>query len=111
MKVIHYRDVDPEVVEAKGAGKTTIRWLIAAGDGAPNFAMRLFEVEPGGQTPLHTHDWEHEVFILSGEGSVWKEGEEISVSPGTAVFVSPQEKHRFRNAGAEKLRLICLVPV
>ena len=110
MKILNYKDMAPSAVETEGAEGVTIRWLIAKEDGAPNFAMRLFEIEPGGHTPLHTHSTEHEVFILDGEGAVWKEGEEVLFGPGTAIFVLPGEKHCFKNRGEDTLRFICMVP-
>jgi quercetin dioxygenase-like cupin family protein len=32
--------------------------------------MRHFEIQPRGQTSKHSHDWEHEVFIIEGKGLV-----------------------------------------
>lgn len=110
MKILHYEEVAPANVDDKGAEQVTIRWLIKPEDGAENFAMRFFEIEPGGKTPLHTHSHEHEVFIVKGEGAVWKEGQEISIKPGTAIFVPPEEKHCFINNGKETLQFICLIP-
>ena len=114
MKVANSEKVPAQPVE-EGAQGTTIRWLISKESGAPNFAMRLFEVAPGGYTPNHHHAWEHEVFILSGRGAVYtsKEATAISVQPlvpGTAVLVEPQEEHQFRNTGDEPLRMLCLIP-
>ncbi|MCD4651924.1 MAG: cupin, partial [Candidatus Cloacimonetes bacterium] len=60
MKVQPYADVTLEDVNVDGADKVKIRWLIAEKDKAANFAMRMFEVEPGGHTPYHQHAWEHE---------------------------------------------------
>ena len=111
MKILHYTEMEPKLVDMEGARGVNVRWLIAKEDGAPNFAMRLFEVEAGGTTPLHRHATEHEVFILEGEGAVWREGEEVPVGPGTAVFVPPEEKHCFKNTGEGILRFLCMVPV
>ena len=111
MKVVHYEDMAPTPVDVPGACGTSIRCLIAKEDGAATFAMRLFELMPGGTTPLHTHAWEHEVFILSGEGTVWRDGEEVPFRPGTAIFVPPEEKHCFKNTGTETMRFLCLVPI
>jgi quercetin dioxygenase-like cupin family protein len=47
--------------------------LITKEMGAPNFVMRLFEIDPDGYSPFHTHAWEHEVFVLEGEGTVLTE--------------------------------------
>ena len=109
VKVFPYTDVEAKAAD-EGASKLKVRWLITKDIGAPNFAMRLFEMEPEGYSPLHTHDWEHEVFILEGEGTVFgKEGEK-KFKPGDAVFVPPNEKHQFRNTGNKLLKFLCLVP-
>ena len=41
-----------------GAQGVKGRWLITKDIGAPNFAMRLFEIKPKGYSPLHEHPWE-----------------------------------------------------
>ncbi len=67
MRVNHYTDTP---AESAGVPGVTVRWVIRESDGAPHFAMRVFEVEPGKASPFHTHGWEHEVFVLSGRGHV-----------------------------------------
>ena len=110
MKILHYEEITPTEVDDMGAEQVTIRWLISPEDGAENFAMRFFEIETGGKTPLHTHKHEHEVFIIKGEGVVWKEGKEVFIKPGTAIFVPPEEEHCFINKGQDTLQFICLIP-
>jgi quercetin dioxygenase-like cupin family protein len=109
VKVFNYQSVEAKEV-GEGSSKVKVRWLITKEIGAPNFAMRLFEVEPKGHSPLHTHDWEHEVFILEGEGVVVSEGGEKRFKSGDVVFVEPDEKHQFKNTGKRVLRFICVVP-
>jgi quercetin dioxygenase-like cupin family protein len=109
MKVKHYSDVPAETVE-QGAEGVTIRWIIAEADGAPNFAMRHFEIAPGGHTPHHAHAWEHEVFILTGTGEVVGPDGPEPLTPGTVVLVPPAEEHHFANTGDAPLTLLCLVP-
>ena len=74
MKVNHYEAVPSKPVDMEGAHGCTVRWLLGQSDGTPTFAMREFEVAPGGYTPRHSHDYEHEVFVLEGDGVVF-EGE------------------------------------
>jgi quercetin dioxygenase-like cupin family protein len=111
MKIVHFSDVPPEPVTAEGAEQASVRWLIAKDDGAPTFVMRLFEIAPGGRTPLHTHPNEHEVFAVEGDGSVWRDGVDVPIAPGTAVFVPGGEKHCFKNRGNTPFRFLCLIPV
>jgi len=109
MMVKNYRQVAPEPAEE--APGVTMRLVIGEEDGAPNFAMRVFEVEPGAASPFHTHPWEHEVFILAGNGHVRGEGGEIPFREGDVVFVAPEEEHQFVNDGDTTLRFICVVPL
>jgi quercetin dioxygenase-like cupin family protein len=109
MKVVPYKDVEAKEAD-EGASKVNVRWLITREMGAPNFAMRLFEVEPGGHSPLHNHPWEHEVFILEGEGLVVGGKEEKKFKAGDAVLVPPNEQHQFKNNSKKKLKFLCLVP-
>lgn len=109
MKVFHYRDVKAEDA-GHDSSKLSVRWLITNEMGAKNFAMRLFEMEPGGFSPFHSHDWEHEVFILEGEGVVVAEGEERRFRGGDVIFIPANEKHHFKNTGKETLKFLCLIP-
>lgn len=103
-------DIRAAEVNSKGAEKVTIRWLVSKNDGAPNFAMRMFEVGPGGKTPYHTHSWEHEVYILEGEGRLELEEGPKEFSKGHFIFVPEGIKHSFINSGDGTLRFLCMVP-
>ena len=79
-------------------------------DGASNFVMRVFEIKPGGQTPFHSHEWEHEVFILEGKGVLVTDSESHTFKPGDAVFIKPYENHQFKADKDCQLRFICCIP-
>ena len=111
LKIGEALEIEAQDVTVEGAEGVTIRWLISKDDGAPRFQMRLFEVAPGGKTPLHTHDWEHEVYILDGEGILTFEGEEKPFSKGYYIFVPERTEHSFRNSGSGILSFLCMVPV
>jgi len=72
--------------------------------------MRLFELEPGGMTPLHHHPWEHEVFILEGVCRLIIGGDERPIGAGYAVYIPPNIRHSFINAGEGVLKFLCLIP-
>jgi quercetin dioxygenase-like cupin family protein len=98
-------------VEAQPAVEgVTMRVVIGPAEGAPFFNMRVFEVQSGHATPYHNHWWEHEVFVLSGQGVVHTDRGETPVSHGSAVFVPGGDMHQFRNIGDDVLRFLCLVP-
>lgn len=107
MKVIDFREVEG-VSEKPGV---QLRTVIGANEGAPNFAMRVIETQPGSQTPLHSHSWEHEVFITSGKGTVRSESGETELQAGSVVYVAPNELHCFTNVGEELLQFVCCIPL
>ncbi|MBP6876093.1 MAG: cupin domain-containing protein [Candidatus Eisenbacteria bacterium] len=110
MIVRHYTEVAALPVAMEGAENVLIRNLITAKDGAPNFAMRIFDVLPGGHTPLHQHDYEHEILILDGEGEVTEGKRIFTVSSGSVIFIRPGTPHQFRNPGEQAFRFVCLIP-
>ncbi|MDA7980097.1 MAG: cupin domain-containing protein [Pirellulales bacterium] len=110
MKVTPAEAVKLQEVVMPGAERCQVRWLVDEDDGAPNFAMRQFEVAAGGYTPRHNHPYEHEVFVLAGQGVVMEGDKEHTLTPGTVVYIPPDEVHQFRNTGADPLRFLCLVP-
>ncbi|MCX6004117.1 MAG: cupin domain-containing protein [Chloroflexi bacterium] len=106
MKVHHYKEIKP-VEEIPG-----VKMHIVAGpdEGARNFIMRVFEIEPNSNTPFHEHSWEHEIFILEGPAAVKSKDGEIPLKPGHAIFIPAGEQHCIVNKGKETVRLICVIP-
>ena len=110
MKLVNYEKVTKNEVEMAGANGCAMRQLVTNEDGAPNFSMRQFEVAPGGNTPLHSHPYEHEVFVLEGNGLVRDGDKEHPISKGDVIYVAPDDVHQFKNVGEEPLKFLCLVP-
>lgn len=110
MKVKPILEHEQKPVTTEGAVGAKMRMLIGPDDGATVFYMRQFEIAPGGSTPHHTHDYEHEVLILSGEAVVKSEQGDRPCRTGDVVWVPPNEKHQFRNTGPDPLQFICLIP-
>ena len=110
MKVVPAIEVEQKAVTMEGASGARMRMLVGPQDGARNFHMRHFEVEPGGFTPHHKHDYEHEILILKGQGVAQSEQGERRFAAGDVIWVPPNEMHQFRNTGATPLEFICLIP-
>jgi len=110
MKIRNAEKVASVPVDCQGARRVEKRVLIGPAEGAPTFNMRQFTLGPGGHTPRHRHDWEHEVFVLSGTGKVSAAEAETDITAGDCVFVQPNELHQFKNTGQGELKLLCLVP-
>jgi len=111
MRITRVADIEPKNMDMEGAEAVTMRVLVGSEEGAPTFVMRLFEVEPGGHTPMHKHAWEHEIFVLDGEGEAVTPESRVPLQPRTAAFVAPNETHQFVNRGSQTFRFLCLIPV
>lgn len=108
MQLKHTTDVIAETPE--GTTGVKMRWLIGAKDGAPNFALRHLELAPGGFTPHHVHEWEHEVYVLAGEGVIVAESGSRPFKAGDCILVPGGEKHQFRNETSAPVEFLCIVP-
>ena len=103
------RDYQEVPAEPVGEG-ITIRWVIGQPEEAPNFVMRVIEFAPGAVFARHQHPYEHEIFVLEGEGVAEEPEGEVPMRPGVALYVPPDESHGYRNTGTGVLRFICVIP-
>ncbi len=111
MKIDKALNVPAGPVKEKEAKGVKMRVLLSEKDAAPNFIMRIFEIEPGGHTLYHTHPWEHEVYVLEGRGNVRQKGKDHPIEKDSFVLVAPDEEHQFVNAGDKPLKFICVIPI
>jgi quercetin dioxygenase-like cupin family protein len=88
----------------------SVRWLIGPAEKAPNFALRYFEIEPGGWSSLDRHAHDHGVMILRGRGQVLLGEETVKVAFGDVVYIPPHEVHQFKSVGDEPLGFLCVIP-
>jgi quercetin dioxygenase-like cupin family protein len=110
MKHVHYTEVEREDVDDPAASGVKVRWLIGREDGAENFAMRRFDVSPGGHTPHHSHDFEHEVLVLEGRGILKVEDRDEDLEKGDVAFLPANIVHQFVNDRDETLSFLCVIP-
>ncbi|MCP4673781.1 MAG: cupin domain-containing protein [Desulfobacula sp.] len=110
MKIINSKDILPVVMDNAMVKNVAGRVMIGKEDGAPNFCMRMFEMGKNGYTPRHTHDWEHEVFVLAGKGEVFIEDKWHPALKGSAIFIPPNIEHQFKNNSDTRFDFLCLIP-
>ncbi len=103
-------DVKKEKIEVEGVRGVIKQRILAPEDGAPTFTLRKFTVEPGGCTFHHTHDFEHEIYVLQGSGIAIKKDEEVRFEKDYAILVEPNEIHQFINNSDEELVFLCIIP-
>ncbi len=111
MIVKHFADVKATRFEGEDSQGVLIRPMISDADGAPTFALRYFEIEPGGYTPRHSHDWEHEIFIVAGSGTHHGPAGATPLRPGMALYIPPNEEHQFTNESGDPFVMTCSIPL
>jgi quercetin dioxygenase-like cupin family protein len=99
------RSYDSE--ETRGVTET---WLIGKAEGAKNFALRYYEVEPYGFSQEESHEHDHGIIILHGEGEVQLKDKTVAVEAGDVIYILPNERHQLRNRGEEPLGFFCIIP-
>jgi quercetin dioxygenase-like cupin family protein len=110
-KVCHYTQVPAEIVGEQAPG-ASMRWLIDdTHDGAPVYALRMVERAPGGGSPHRSQPYEHENFVVEGQGKVLMDGTWHPLAPGDIVFVPPNTVHQYANAGESTFKFLCGIPV
>ncbi len=106
-----YTDFPAQVVQDAGAEGASIRWVITQEHGSENYALRVIELEAGGHSPHHTHWFEHQNFVLEGEGTVTIGDEVFPIRPGDVVFVPGGTIHQYTNTGDKPLKFLCGIPM
>lgn len=86
----------------KGVNST---WVVLKREDLSGFSSRIFRIEPGGHTPMHTHDREHIAVLIKGKCRV-EAGREIrNANEGCIITLPGNIPHKFSNPSNEKLVL------
>lgn len=126
MNIVHWQDCEDKKVEKfPYRGKmndvigTSVRWLSKYGDdgtGYPDYGLRLFTIQPGGQIPIHSHFYHQTMYILQGEFECWEFDpltDALTVSkicgPGTSIYIPSTEPHGMKNIGNENASFLCCI--
>jgi quercetin dioxygenase-like cupin family protein len=126
MDVRHFKDCEDVKIEKfpfKGEMRdvlgTRVRWLSRYGDdgtGYPEYGLRHFTIEPGGEIPIHNHFYHQTMYILSGEAECWQFDLETEAlvkkkvtGPGDFIYIPSMEPHGMKNLGQEPLTFLCCI--
>lgn len=80
----------------RGGGASTAR-LVNRSIGAKTILNRIINIPPGGATPLHYHNCEESVLVLSGDGIAVLGNDEVQVTSGDVTWIPPELPHQFKN--------------
>lgn len=107
MYVKHVNEIVKE--EVKAGSKTTRQVLIGPDEG-PNFAMRKFTIEPGGEMPFHSNSVEHEQLVSGGKAEIIIGENVYEVKKDDIVFIPAGVPHSYKTIGDEPFEFLCVVP-
>jgi quercetin dioxygenase-like cupin family protein len=91
-----------------GAFEGITRYVLA--DELPGaFALRYFELAPGGYSSLEKHRHVHMVIVLRGAGKALVGDTVLELEPFDGVYVPPMTPHRWINEGTQPFGFLCPV--
>ncbi|WP_050069651.1 dimethylsulfonioproprionate lyase family protein [Anaerosalibacter massiliensis] len=91
----------------KGVGGLVIRTIHPEVNGSDQLGMGVVYMYPGEELPPHSHFNEEAYFILSGEGYMTVDDEEIELKKNLSVYMPAESVHYTKNTGNEPLIFIC----
>jgi mannose-6-phosphate isomerase-like protein (cupin superfamily) len=73
-------------------------------------AVSFFHVnnQPGEGPDLHRHPYPETWILRSGKARFTADGHELEAGPGDIMVVGADTPHKFKNAGDERLEIICI---
>lgn len=110
MVVINHSELKLGEVKMQGVRGVKKANVIGPTEGWNDNVARLFRIEPGGNTPLHQHDYEHVNYVTKGKGTLTIGGETHEIKQGDFAFVPPNAMHQFKNPNDSNFEFICIVP-
>lgn len=114
MSIVEARPLDPMVGDPDDHRPASM-WGLKVDPGDENgrvdsLAIIAEEIAPGDAIPLHTHDVDEAITILSGQAETRLGDERRHVGAGTVIFIPAGTPHGTANAGDEPLQIHAVFP-
>ncbi len=104
--------MEPVIRNVRDVFDGTRARLVNLDDNPPTCTMTYSEIPPEGTSAHHIHEWEHEVYIIDGSGTLVCDGKEYPVKAGDAMFIPPNVDHyTLNNGGQGNIRRIEINPL
>jgi len=92
MKVVKISDIEAqETTDKIFRGNVSIQRII--GESEDELRVIMVNFSPGGVNVFHTHTFDQILYVTEGTGIVATDNEEITVTPGTIIFIPAGERH------------------
>ena len=98
------------IYQSEDVASVTETWLIGKAEGAENFAMRYYQVGPGGNSRKEHHPYDHGILILHGSGEVLLGTEKHAICQGDVIHIPPDLEHQLINHGSNAMGFLCIIP-
>jgi quercetin dioxygenase-like cupin family protein len=103
---VNHAVVDLAAVE-KGSATAGRQFLLGvAPESGCTSVTQFVGLVPPGRAPDHFHPYDEVIYVLEGEGTLFIEGEEAELRPGTCVHLPARLVHCLANTGKRELRLL-----
>ena len=97
---------EAEFPKISRAGGATTSQIVTPDCGAAAFLSGFTDIPPGAGIPLHYHNCEEAVLVVSGIATVEVDGEQFGASEGDVVWQAANVPHRFINpSDSDTLRI------
>jgi len=94
-----------------GATRVLMKQLVGKEDGAEKTALHEIRIQKGGRTSVHSHNWQHQIFVTSGRGILVVGGKETTLNPGDVLVVARGEEHGFEQRGRTPFVFLTVTPL
>jgi mannose-6-phosphate isomerase-like protein (cupin superfamily) len=96
-------NAEVETFELPGIKHQTIGGLK---QGVRSMEVWMQTIAPGSSTPVHCHECDEVIVILSGSGECTVSGKTTKFGPNSTLIIEPDAIHQIINTSAEEMKLV-----
>lgn len=109
-RVFSWEGARSRVYKKNDQNQVTETWMIGKKEGAENFAFRYYELTPGSRSKKETHNHDHGILVIQGNGEVLLDQRYVPISQGDIIYIPPDTQHELVNSGGRPLGFLCVIP-
>ncbi len=94
--------------EDEGYSGVNSVWVVLKREDMSGFSSRVFRIEPGGHTPVHSHDRGHVAVVIKGTARIDGGPYIREAGEGSIITIPKDIPHRFSNPTRDRLVLLIM---
>jgi quercetin dioxygenase-like cupin family protein len=110
MKVVKINDIEAQDESANKIFKGEVSIQRIIGETPGDFRVIVVHFNPGAINVFHTHTFDQILYVTEGKGIVATESEEVTVTPGTVIYIPAGENHWHGAAKDSAFSHIAIMP-